>query len=352
MKYLVDISQKHAQKIQKLVGQGDYEGIAQFINVAIENQLYLEESGLPTFTEDKKITNGEFQTDNNADVQNTKGINCLKLTTIQANPQFVSSPSYMQLVLGQQEGKEEMFWPWGQINKILPIKIGVRTLFRELKTNDRILLDDFAKKAVKEAAYIGQVIRLHEDKLRKLRGERISAGLPKVDDEKSQTRYKAQFLAYGRKDGLLDGAMALFRFANIEVSNGKHMIGLTQAGIDFAKIPNPVLDENNLDKSLDQEEIDFYMAHARSNVKSEFAGIKWILTKIHQGINERESLNSELKKEFAKLWDASDAVINTQRAGLMARMFELSLFDKEKKGIYVTYHLNDFAKSFLNHIIK
>jgi hypothetical protein len=128
------------------------------------------------------------------------------------------------------------------------------------------------------------------------------------------------------------------------------LVGITQAGVEFAKIPNPVLDDDNLDTSLNQKEVDFYLAHVKSDVKGEFAGIKWILTKINQGINERESLNSELNKEFAELWGASDAVVNTQRAGLMARMFELGLLEKEKNGIYVTYHISEFGKSFLAKI--
>jgi len=346
MKYLIDISQKHAQKIQKLIEKGDYEGIAQFINVAIENQLYLEESGLPSFTvNEKDFDIPPVKESNNK--QSEKASVSLKLTAFHINPQVVPPPSYIQLVLGQKEGKEELFWLWGQINKILPVKIGVRTLFRELGSNAKMPLNDFTDVAVEEAVRIGERLRAHEDQLRKLRNQRISAGLPKVGDEKSQTRYRAQFLAYGRKDGLLDGAMALFRFASIDTDSGKHMVGITQAGINFAKISNPVLDEDNLDKSLSPEEIDFYLAHVKNHVKGEFAGIKWILTKIEQGINERESLNNELKKEFAELWSASDAVINTQRAGLMSRTFELGLLEKEKKGIYVTYHNSDFGKSFI-----
>jgi len=346
MKYLVDISQKHAKKIQKLVEKGDYEGIAQFITVAIENQLYLEKSGLPTLAEnDRGMDINPIKESRN--MQSEKAAISLVLTAFKSNPQPLSPPSYLQLVLGQKEGKEELFWPWGQINKILPVKIGVRTLFRELGADKKMSLGDFADVATKEAAHIGERLRSHEDQLRKLRDEKISAGLPKVNDEKSQTRYKAQFLVYCRKDGLFDGAMALFRFANIESDGDKQMIGITKAGVNFAIIPNPVLDEDNLDKSLSREEIDFYLGHVKNHVKGEFAGIMWILTKINQGIKERESLNGELKNEFAELWEASDAVINTQRAGLMARMFELGLLEKEKKGIYVTYSNSDFGKSFL-----
>lgn len=80
-------------------------------------------------------------------------------------------------------------------------------------------LDDFADVVVEEAVRIGKQMRSHDDQLRKLRDYRISAALPKVDDEKSQTRYRAQFLAYSRKDGLLDGAMALLMFANIDAKS-------------------------------------------------------------------------------------------------------------------------------------
>ena len=64
----------------------------------------------------------------------------------------------------------------------------------------------------------------------------------------------------------------------------------------------------------------------------------------------RERINKELKKEFGQIWSASDAVINTQRSGLMARMFELDLIDKDKKGIGagVIYKITDRGKTFLN----
>jgi predicted transcriptional regulator len=57
-----------------------------------------------------------------------------------------------------------------------------------------------------------------------------------------------------------------------------------------------------------------------------------------------------LKKEFGGIWAASDAVINTQRAGLMARMFELGLIEKEKDGVKVNYKISDKGKSFLGNM--
>jgi hypothetical protein len=349
MKYLVDISQKHAQKIHKLVELGQYDGVAQFITVAVENQLYLEESGLKSLSNNIAIIEPENHVPNNSKTVSAKGVDNIKLINIKSNPQMVSVPSFKQLTLGQQNNDEEKVWLWGQINKIFPVKIGVRILFRELGDNRLILFNDFVDKAAEEAANIGQVIRAYEDSYGKIRDEKISAGLPKIDDEKSQTRYKAHFLAYCRKDRLLDGAMALLRFSNIELegSNKRYLIGLTGPGLKFAKINSPVLDNGDFKQSLSQEEANFYLDHVKQNVRSEYAAIIWVLEKINKGFKEREGINEELRNDFGKQWQASDAVINTQRSGIMARMFELGLLDKEKNGIYVTYLLSDFGKSFI-----
>ena len=62
-------------------------------------------------------------------------------------------------------------------------------------------------------------------------------------------------------------------------------------------------------------------------------------------------MNKELKKTFGATWEATDAVISTQRAGLTARMFELGLLEKVKDGIYVKYAVSQTGKNlFLNCI--
>lgn len=343
MKFLTDINQKQVEKIQGLIEKGAYINIAQFISVAVENQLYLEESGLPEMPFERPIQNENKKAIES--LTNPAGFKTLKIVNLASIPKTQETPSFDELVL---RGKNENeVWLWGQINKILPIKIGVRVLLRELKESQTILLEDFSNKAAEEAAYMGQIIRDYEDSHEKLRDERISAGLPTIGDEKSLTRYKAQFLAVSRKDGLMDGAMSLLRFSKIEstTSNTKQFIGLTEEGLAFAKLHNPVIDNDSYHKSLSDEEIKFYLNHVKKIVKSEWNGIQWILSKIGKGINEREALNKELKKEYADIWKASDAVINTQRAGLMARMFELGLLGKEKDGIYVTYNLSEYGKS-------
>lgn len=346
MKYLADISRKHAEKINKLIQEAQYESVAHFISVAVENQLCLEESG-----EIQSINHRDLNVDEGLDrVSKVVDFDRMKLSNIHLEPELVTEPTFGQLVLSNGEKIEKHTWLWGQINKILPVKIGVRVLLHELKERKWMELDHFLEKATNEAAQLGNLIRSFEHKNDKKRGEKISAGLPDTNKEKSQTRYKSHFLTQVRRDGLLNGAMAILRFANIN-TNGKcdkQFIGLTKHGFKFATISNPALDMENFDLSLSNSETQFYLEHSKKHVINEHQAILWVLRKINNGVNKRDALNQELKKEYGEYWKASDAVINTQRTGLMARMFELGLLDKDKKGIYVTYKLSEFGKSYLN----
>jgi predicted transcriptional regulator with HTH domain len=218
-----------------------------------------------------------------------------------------------------------------------------------IDSEEWIELESFRNKTAEVAMTFGKKILSYEEKKNKKRDERISAGLPiGFEEYKSKMRYKGHFLAFMRKDGKLDGALAFLRFVNLTKNkNGNVLIGLTDAGVHFARLENPVIDHNNFDTSLSEKEISFYLSHVSRNVRGEFAAIKWLLGKLSNGITHREEINRELKKEFGDLWEASDAVINTQKAGLMARMIELGLIDRVRKGIRVYYYISDRGKTFL-----
>ncbi|HKR06624.1 MAG TPA: hypothetical protein VJY62_18465 [Bacteroidia bacterium] len=347
MKYVIDINQKHAESIQDLINKGDYNSISQFVNVAIENQIHLE-------TSDAKPISNNIESES---IPETKQNNTIeskwetyRINNITSHPQTVPYPDPSGIVLTSADNEPKQMWIWGQINKILPVKIGLRVLYKELENDKYIEMDNFLNKALQFAVKINYAIQNYEIKLSKTRSEKISAGLPDME-KKSQTRYKSQFLVYSRKDSLLDGAMSLLKFINVDIESrkGKILLGLTQSGVEFAEISNPSLDNSSFEQSLSQEEIDYYLKHIKTNVPNEHNAIKWLLNKINEGFNEREAIKKEMKNEFQELWNASDAVINTQRAGLTSRITELRLLDKEKNGIYVIYHVSDSGKSFLEN---
>ena len=117
----------------------------------------------------------------------------------------------------------------------------------------------------------------------------ISAGLPDEKEFKSKVRYKSHFLAYMRKDGTLDGAMPYLRFVNLNKDEkGKVSIGLTDPGLNFAKLDNPVLDLVDFEKSFNEKEVDFYLDHISANVKGENSATKWLLQKLANGFKREK----------------------------------------------------------------
>ncbi|MEW6376556.1 MAG: hypothetical protein AB1502_12300 [Thermodesulfobacteriota bacterium] len=347
MRYVVDITQKQADEIENLINKREYKSFAQFITTAIENQIYIEKSEIH---EEKFELSNKKKKDVSQPEMIATNENRITLAEIISQPKPVSMPTFQQLACFSQKFEEEKCWLWGQVNKILPIKIGLRVLYASLDSEQWIDLDGYRNKAADTAADFGTMIRKYEDKKNKMRDERISAGLPDQDEFKSKVRYKSHFLAYMRKEGALDGAMPYLRFVNLNKDEkGGVLIGLTEAGLNFAKLDNPVIDHEDFEKSFNEKEIDFYLEHISKNVRGECSAIKWLLQKLENGLKEREEINQELKKEFGQIWSASDAVINTQRAGLMARMFELGLIEKEKKGVGpgVIYKIADRGNRFL-----
>lgn len=348
MKYLIDISPKQAQKIQKHLEMGNYASLSQFISAAIENQLALEENDVnEIFLHKPGLPAMEVSDDTS--VRQATGFGKYSLNAIPEFKQVIKAPEFKNLVFASQSVPESQAWIWGQVNKIFPVKVGVRILHQLLATRQSLELNEFLDIAAKEATLIAEKLREHEATKGKMRDEKISAGLPSRD-EKSQNRYKFQFMVYLRKDKLMDGAMSLLRFCNVYEEKKKQMIAITEQGLKFSSVINPVLDENNFDQALSEEERLFYINHIKENVKGEYEAIKWMLGKIANGKNTRELLNKEMEEAFTTVWGPSttEAVINTQRAGITARMFELGLIEKEKDGIYVKYAVSECGNKLLN----
>ncbi|MBK7376910.1 MAG: hypothetical protein IPJ02_15595 [Chitinophagaceae bacterium] len=346
MKYLIDIAPKQAQTIQKYLDNGNYTSLSQFVSTAIENQLSLEENDMEGMVAYKPETL-------NKTISNTGAVivpgsfEKYSLKNIPEYNEVINAPEFKNLVFASQNIPEDQAWIWGQINKIFPVKVGVRILHQLLATRQSIELNEFLDIVAKEATNIAEMLRGHETKNGRMRGEKTSPGLPSAD-EKSQSRYKFQFMVYLRKDGLMDGAMSLMKFCSVYEERKKQMIGITEAGLKFSAISNPVLDENDFDLSLGKEESLFYINHIKENVKGEYAAIKWMLEKVNTEKTTRELLNTEIEKTYGKVWSATDAIINTQRAGITARMFELGLIEKEKDGIYVKYRVSEIGKKLIS----
>jgi Arc/MetJ-type ribon-helix-helix transcriptional regulator len=144
MRYVIDITQKQAEEIETLINNGQYKSFAQFITTAIENQIYIEKSEIH---EDK--LEGRNKRDSNIsqpDIIIRNG-NKITLVEIKSQPKPVAMPTFQQLSCFSQKLEEEKCWLWGQANRILPLKIGLRVLYAIIGSEQFIELEEYRNKA-------------------------------------------------------------------------------------------------------------------------------------------------------------------------------------------------------------
>jgi len=330
MRIIVDVPEYLVERARKLIGQGTYRDLSSFVTASMESQLTLEERE----SAEQVLTLAREQ-ERVARVS-ARGLPlAADLSIPQGERPTLGYPTRPGDTLAEQ-------WPWGQINKILPVKFTVRLLANEVSEVEPLVpLDVFRMEAARKAKEFGRWLAKNDAKYKRRWGERLSAGFPiGKDEESSLNRYASHFVGHERKrDGALFGALFDLKFGNAEVVGRALSVGLTEAGLEFARISNPVLDDSDLSSSLSEEEIEFYLEHIRARVPGEVYAFELILSLIAEGVNGREELNEQIKKRVPLDW--TDAVVNTQRAGAMARMYELGLIEKSREGLRVEYGVSE-----------
>lgn len=358
MKYLIEVSQRQFEEIKRLISQDKYRDLPQFIDTAIENQLHIEKADIAreyigpitSFVADDQAPYKEARAEGvKISLAAVPEKNCLALSALPSDIKTVEAPADSRLRFVFPEAGPDNNWLWGQINRIFPIKTGIRYLASMLVEGEFLDLNVFREKGLLCPAALEARLKAYEENSGVDRDKCISTGLPGAgrDDYKSHDRYRNQVLAVLRKDGKLDGALSLHKFINITEGAGKPRIGITKAGLEFALLENPVLDRNDFTVSLSEAERDFYVRHIRNNMPGEYNGVKWTLSAIKEG-KSRDEINAAMAEYYKPYWgEPSAEFITTQRAGMIARLSELGLITKEKTGVKVRYLVTEKGLSLI-----
>ncbi len=332
MKYFIDLPGHLVQEIRKVLEKGDYNTINEFILTALENQIAMEDSEITE--EDLFSSTVRIPKKVSKQKENNKLIDFKDLLSVSnlSDIEFCEYPNKSDL---QYPGTDyEKSWLWGQINRIFPVKLAARILLKMQNDNDNsVRLEDFVKYSCEIASKFGHELSKVNNELNRSRDEKTDVALPVEGKNKSIERYKNHFLIYQRKnDGILDGALGRMKFANI---NADGFVRLTKEGYKFAKIFNPLIDDDiSSSNTLSKEEKKLYINHIKIRVPEERNPIYFFKKVISEGKQSLNEIDNEIKKIKPK-W--SDAVVVTQRAGSFGRMYELDLVRKTKDGVNVKY---------------
>jgi predicted transcriptional regulator len=347
MRLLIDISINLYNKIKSSIEVGKYPSYSDFFAISAENQLMLEKN-LSNIPFDKIVPQSkEISKTETLDNVEKKLLMIFKKEAVKT----AETPMLSQLLYPGLKSENELYL-WGQINRILPIKLGLRVLSNMLieKNSGYIDLEEYRKTTAKIAQSLRQIL---EEKTLSISGKKdaLWIGLPEAKSDKADKsidRFKNQFLGYLRKDNVIEGALGRLKFANIWFTENKRIcIGITNSGLEFAILENPVLDKNVYDLgSLSDAEKDYYIKHITANIPNEKKMFIDILKLIKEGTSDLTSLNEKLSNIWPNTW--TPAVVNTYRSGTTARLVELGLVEKVKKGIEVEYIITKAGKDFLD----
>lgn len=339
MKLIVEISMDAADKINKLITEGKFNNLPEFIQIAIHNQLRIEE------TDEGPLKIGfESSTFSTKSDRPTKlrGYEHSGLDLLKLNPN-----GYGKIEVLQAPQKDFLIpGPiWGQYNRIFPVKLIVRVLANlMIIIRGPIDLDKFNETTVDLARNLGQQLSKVDSLKQRGAGQKLATALPVGNDEsKSRSRFINQFIGYLDGEGRMIGAAPKHGFVSI-INFKAPKIGLTKAGLAFARLSNPILDSPSYDTSLSDEEVQFYLKHVREFLPAEAELMDLVLSSIDRENNSPEKL-IEVVANYDPDWTLTKA--NTIRSGLIGRMSELGLILMIRSGRRIKYELTNAGRKQL-----
>lgn len=351
--HLIDITQKYLQAIERLVGSGRYESLEQFVEVAIRNQIVYEtqmagsRASVSQQAQRRAIDTEILNLDRGWG--RTKEIDHSKLAV---RPSW----AFADFVITPFPNVKPTTRPlWGQFYRFLPVKLAVRLLARA-QSEQPPEIKEFFDKAVAEALDLADQLRLIGDAKRSSNGLSLAAGLPsgERDWRKSSERFFSQYVGRVRSDGTLDGFLAALGFATLHQKDKKLLIGLTNSGIEFSSLPNPILDDGDIIQPLSNEEVSFLIAHIAHQMPGESDQVREIVQSISQGIDTPKELDSHLNTYYRTRYPDekwTEAKVSVMRAGAISRLAEMGVINVAKKGARVKYKLVEQWRKSLKPIL-
>lgn len=316
MRVIIDVSPKLFDRLQSLVDNSDYRSVADFATVAFENQLLLESapSTQPSASLAPNRSIGGAVAPNERD-QISRAL----------SPVASTSAALMSV--------EEHGWIWGIVNRVLPIKFAAR----QLHASNLILLTDAQSEIAKAATDFAKRILANTPGDRD-RHDTLVTGFPNREPlYPAQERFANHYVGRVERSGQTRGALFELGLAGIETSAGTPRIGLTESGIEFAELPNPVIDSYEFGQSLSEDEVSFYIEKVARAVPREMDCFTTILSALTHAPKSVEELDTIAKRRLSTGF--SLAAIQTQKAGGLGRLRDLGLIQRNKDGLTANFEI-------------
>jgi hypothetical protein len=247
-------------------------------------------------------------------------------------------------------------WLFGQYNKLLPAKVNCRALSNMLQEEPGgVPLSQASTIIAEQGVVLGDYLLWNDQEHAIGRDDAFSTAFPTSTDkenaegvEKARARYANQFVASVNSNGRLSGLLLDLKLINY-VKRKDPLLQLTEVGWHFAVMPNPVLDGTQkvpTQRFSDEEEL-FLLEHIKRSVPAENFAYHAIIRAIIEGANAPETLDKALEVYAPSNHNLSTSFLSSQRSGAISRMADLSLIERVRDGVRVSYSVTPFGEGYL-----
>ena len=341
--------------IKGFVETGKYDSVESFVEIAIFNQILLENnegSNLQANKEQKVLLRED------SSHKNTQ----LKLqATVQQPIQYLPCPKDASIsVLPPLSLTEETanFPIWGQLNRLAPAKMVLRMLANQILLGaDRIDLKRFSEDVAETSTSIRQIIE-KKDKKKRIRGTELYIALPKKDPN-SQQRFINFYVGKLPSGKWTDGILTGLGLARIEqLDDGSIVIGLTENGRTFGCLHSPLIDDfllqgKQIEEPFSPAEVEFLLSQIENSRPGEIYFMKEVLRLIKEGTVTPTSLRQRVAVFFKEKYpnsQNSEKFVTTMLIGLMGRLVEMRLVEIEKDAQKSKYSATSIGEQLLRGI--
>ena len=344
----VDMDPTTIKKIERLINQGAYSDIRQFLSIAISNQL-----------EEEASNHADLIVNSNRASSGVTLANAALKTKLSADESTITNAlgsNWRQQLLNLKLERTEIEPKpsdliWYFYNRFFPAKIVIYQLARIMVTQQSnwIELGDLQVQSYEFAQEVATKLKNTELRAKIPRNKKLSTGLPsssmelislrgtarrKKDDKqlRGRTRFMDQIVGrYVPKKKTFSGACFDLGLIGIQHRSAISYVSLTELGKEFALLENPIIDKDSIESAFSDKEVQFIF----HSIYNRFRLEKKIVEKIIERLKEESLTSHQIDQLFR---NERPEFITEERIATMGRLSELQLvnweIDSEGKSKY------------------
>ena len=342
-------------KATALVRGGEYTDIQQLLEVALRNQLQLEQrygaadGRLTEISDDqprrpaKSATRRTIVSGPPPDRVHKGAAIALGKTDV-GWPQIVAAFRFSSEGTANLEPCVAVPRPAGEqmyalVNRLFPLKLVARWLDVQANAIGHWpAVPDSFESMGRDIEALGSALATGDQTAKRRREDQLATSLPRIDNPKSTERFLTQFVARQTDAGEIHPA-GIVQFALACIKNGQ--LVLSSEGQELSRLQNPLIDSDHddIEDALTAEERRLFLHQIKNYMPGEATHLRAVLEAVSRGATSPPQLTDALRAQFTGR--VTDAAFRSHLSGVIARAVDLRLLQRRWEGRYVFYSVTD-----------